>query len=327
MPEGRPPRYFTLTPEQLAGYEVEENTLRPDKKEPLDKKLPVEIKESVVALRQALADRAAEFGLTPPKFDLPPLPPDFSTEHLAVFEKFLGAHLEVSTVPEVENWDEYFRMMYPEGKRPNDEQKGLVSYLPDWWKKVANTNIVGGPEKWGTSFIRSIKIDAEASKGQLFLTEAIQKPNYTNGKQQYGTKEGADDTQDYLLPIICEVLGDGKNRFSNNWDQVNLVAAKVKEKIVAELTAKRLFVPDFDVKITPAIISNLEMSLRHPENSTTTTSEWCSTPLLKQDNADSGYRLFVGRSGSGGAGCVRYAGRGSAWLNGGFRLSVVLKNT
>lgn len=324
------PQYFTLTPAELAGYKIDtDEAPKPDKRErqPADKFSVPEIKESLVDLKQALADRAAEFGLSSPQLDLPPLPPDFSREHLAIFEQFLGDNLGASAVPEVKNWGEYFKMMYPASKKPSDEQKGLVSHLPDWWNNDADVSVVGGREKWSASFTRSITTDAEALKGQLFLTEAIQKPNFINGSQQYGTKEGRDNTKDYLLPIIQEIFGDNKNRFNLNWDQVNQVAARVKEKIVTELNDRHLPVIDFDIQITPAIVANMEMTLRHPENSTTNTFEWCSTPLLKQDDTDSGFRLLVGRSGRGGAGFVNFGPRDLAWFSRGFRLSVVLKNT
>jgi len=77
------------------------------------------------------------------------------------------------------------------------------------------------------------------------------------------------------------------------------------------------------VILTPAIVSNLQTTLNHPENSQTNTSEWASTILLKQDGTDSGYRLVVGYSGDGGAGYVDDGHRGDRWGSRGFRLSVV----
>jgi len=284
------------------------------------------IGESLKQLQDSLNQRAKELGFATPKLDLPRLR-DVSREHLAVFEKFLGGQLDASTIPEVRDWNDYLKIMYPKKQRKSDKKNGLVSYHPDWWEQNIDEGVVGGKEKCREAYRRSIEVEAESLQGRVFLTEAIQKPNYIDGTQQYSTKEGTDASQDKLLPIIQEVLGSGNNRFNLNWDQVNQVAVRVKEKITEELQAKRLAIPDFDIMITPAIISNLEMTLRHLENSSTTTYEWSSTPLLKMDKKDSGCRLLVGRSDDGGAGYVSDAVRGDAWVNGGFRLSVVLKST
>ena len=72
-----------------------------------------------------------------------------------------------------------------------------------------------GREKatWGELYVASMRSEASQLQNTLLLTESIQKPNYIDGTQQYGSKEGLDDTLDPLLPIIHEVFGDEANRF------------------------------------------------------------------------------------------------------------------
>ena len=246
----------------------------------------------------------------------------------ALSEIFKGETLDTITLPKPEELtDEYFSKMYPETQRDEDTAKGLVSYRPSWWKDKADASIVGSAEEiWGQAFIRSMQSEATQLQDSLLLTESIQKPNYTGGSQQYGSKEGADATLDPLLPIIREVFGEEANRFNLSWDQItNDLLPKVKEKITSSFTAKGLPIPNFDVILTPALVSNIQTTLNHPENSQTTTYEWSSTPLLKQDNTDSGLRLVVGYSGRGGAGYVYGYHRGGSWDYDGFRLSVVFK--
>ncbi len=287
-----------------------------------------EITENFTELKDGLNKRFSELNLSAPKLDILPLPPDFNKEHLAVLEDIFGQKLDVSTVPKVVNWQEYFQTMYPARQRPEDTQANLVSHNPNYWKNEIDKNVVGGKETVKSAFERSISNNTKELEGQIFFTETIQKPNYIDGTQYYGTKEGTDATKDKLLPIIRQVFGNTANRFNLTWDQINQkLIPKVKEALVNSFRSKHLPIPEFDIICTPAIISNLEMSLRHPENSSTSTGEWSSTTLLKKDNTDSGRRLVVGTSVDGGAGYVFNDHRGSRWGNDGFRLSVALKNT
>jgi len=297
MPES--PKYFTLTPEQLEEYVVEEETKKPPKP---DKK-----------------DRSG-----------------FTKEQLEVLSEIFGKdNLEQTSYPSPDQLtDDYFAEMYPEAQSEQNTQKGLVSFHPSWWNNTADVGFSITDEEaekrktkratWGELYIKSMRAEAPQFQNAILFSETIQKPNYTNGSQHYGTKEGIDQSKDQLLPIIREVFGSTANRFNLTWNQINQeLIPKIKEKLL------HIFKPnqDFDIIITPATISNLQTTHKHPSDSQTSTHDWTSTPLINQNNQDSGYRLVVGNSGNGGAGCVGYVGLGGSWGSRGFRLSVVLRST
>jgi len=254
---------------------------------------------------------------------------EIPAEHLEILREFFkGETLDQITMPGPEELTaEYFDKMYPETQREEDTARGLVSYRPGWWKDTADTDVVGpDKETWGEAYVRSMKAEADNFNNKPFFTESLFKPPYTDGSQQYGTKEGADASLDPLLPLIKEVFGEDKNRFNLTHDELTAnLLPKVKEKLQQEFAKKHLPVPNFEVILTPAIISNLQTTLNHPENSQTDTSEWTSTILLKQDGTDSGHRLYSGGGGYGGAGYVGNDRRGNRRGGRGFRLSVVFE--
>ena len=275
--------------------------------------------------------RFAEFGLPPPALEALEVPPDLTQEHLnAIAEIFGTGNLELSVIPgEEQLTDEYFKAMYPEKQREEDTTRGLTSYNPSHFKNNADADLIGSTEAtvetWLSAYQRSIRATVKELQGQLILTESVYKPTYTDGKQQYTTKDGQSDP---LLPIIQEVFGEDTNRYDlthNHW--TTELIPKVKEKIIKAFTDKGLTSPNFEIILTPAIVFNQQTTLNHPENSTTSTYEWSDDILLKQDNTDSGFRLMVGRSGLGGAGYVVRDRRGGSWINGGGRLSVVFSKS
>ncbi len=291
--------------------------------------VPEFVISSCAAIKDRLAERAAELGVSLPDLKEPVLPDIVSAEHIETLTELFGTdNLEpvVSPAPEMLTED-YFTMMYPEIQRREDQDKEppLISHRPSWWGQAADTSIVGpATETWGQAFTRSLKSEAEHFGGKVIFTESIQKPQYIDGSQQYGSKEGADASRDPLLPVIQEVFGDEANRFNLSWDQITReLLPKIKEKITNTYRSRGLEVPAFAVEITPALVNNLQTTLLHPENSGTDTFEWCASTLLKQDGTDSGLRLVVGVSGYGGAGYVNCDHRGYGWDYGGFRLSVV----
>ena len=303
-----------LTPEEdirLKGYLVKAKELEQSGNQSAALKLYALYKQEFLIVK----NKGKETSATSPEF----------AEALA--EVFKGEELDRVAMPKPEELtDEYFAKMYPATQRETDTARGLVSYRSNWWNQSANKDVVGPAEEtWGQAYERSMRAEAERfAEDSIIITESIQKPKYKDGSQQYGTKEGDDAGTDPLLPLIKEVFGENANRFNLSWDDITeKLLPKVKEKIQDEFAGKHLSVQNFEVILTPAIISNRQMTDLRPENSQTNTSEWTSTIMLKQDGTDSGNRLVVGSSENGGAGCVNYDHRGSRWDGRGFRLSVV----
>ncbi len=230
--------------------------------------------------------------------------------------------------------DEYFTRMYPAEQKEEDTAKGLIAFRPSWWNIAAADKFISNKRRrsmrksaelpMSQLYVASMKAEAEKYQGTVFLTESLPKPNYTSGTEAYGSKEGSNPNLDPLLPLIQEVFGrTQKNRFSLIWDDVNTIfIPRVKQAIIQKCRNKGLTITPFEVVCTPALVANKLMSEHHPELSSTSTAEWTSTPLLREDGTDSDYRLIVGYADRGGAAYVSYYGRGDA-CDGGFRLSVV----
>ncbi|MEK7680431.1 MAG: hypothetical protein AAB348_00035 [Patescibacteria group bacterium] len=293
-------------------YEEIKSKLGPEYAAEADKML-----NEIRAMRKELGRTTLEKSFPPPEY----------VEALS--EVFKGEELDRVVMPEPgELTDEYFAQMYPKTQKAEDKDRGLVSYRPRWWNDAANKDVVGSDkETWGQVYTRSLKAEAERFGGKIIITESIQKPNYKDGSQQYGTVEGNDAAKDPLLPIIQKVFGKKANHFNLNWDKITTkLIPNVKKSIQDAFAGKHLSVPNFEVILTPALVSNWQMTKQRPKNSQTNTSELTSTILLKQDGTDSGNRLVVGGSWSGGAGCMGGDYRGHRWGRRGFRLSVVFKN-
>jgi hypothetical protein len=231
--------------------------------------------------------------------------------------------------------DQYFEVMYPETQRPEDTDRGLMSYHPDWFSRPADTSVVGpfpeawteedDPRKtWFSAYRRSMTVASKQYHSSLILTETVKKPNLSDGKQQYTTK---DDKPDPLTSILQEVFGETQtHRFSLSHDQwTTELIPNLKKRIIQRLTSKGLTPPNFEIILTPVIISNQQTTLSYPKNSQTNTYEWAADTLLKNDHTDSGRCLAAGRSDSGGAGYVNDGSRGVSWRTMGGRLSVVFK--
>jgi hypothetical protein len=306
-------------------------------KEEKIKELKEKIEQDFRKLSRQYTERFVEFGFEPPQFEAPEVPPDLTEAHLEVFNKVFGkGNLELSIMPsEAQLTDQYFEVMYPKTQRPEDAVRGLKSYHPDWFSEPADTDVVGpfpedwteedDPRKiWFSAYRRSMAQTAKQYHGSLILTETVKKPNLSDGKQQYTTKDGKPDP---LTSILQEVFGETQtHRFKLSHDQwTTELIPRLKEKIIQRLTAKGLTPPNFEIILTPAIISNQQTTLTNPENSQTNTYEWAADTLLKNDHTDSGRCLAAGRSGSGGAGFVGSGSRGDSWFSVGGRLSVVFK--
>ena len=297
-----------------------------------------ELIETVRAeLETKLNDRAKACGSSL-EFTIaePAIPENVTVEHLDSVREILGSGMELRMAPTVEdlhNFDQdYVDLMYPENQRPEDTAAGLLSYRPSWFSQRADEFADHRPPAdrgtWGEAYLRSMRQELNTLGNSVVFVETTQKPNYTNGEQHYGTEEGTNTSTDPLLPLFQEVFGENANRFNHTWGELETqLLPKIKEKIIQSLQKKHLPIPNFDVILLPASISNIEMTLYHPENSTTNTYEWTSTPLIDDINNDTGYRLAVGDSDGGGAGDVDDDRRDHRNVGLGTRLAVVFKPT
>ncbi|MFH2231617.1 MAG: hypothetical protein ABII13_00370, partial [Patescibacteria group bacterium] len=221
--------------------------------------------------------------------------------------------------------DEYQRVMYSEKQQDSDTKKGLVSYRPDYFNQSAKET-TKQEESWQEAYMRSMNEEMETLGGSLVLYETTQKPNYKEGKQHYGTKEGDEPSKDPLLHIFKQAFGKDANRFKHSWDDIQTkLIPKVKEHITKQFQDKKLSIPDFDIILAPASLFNLQTTLNQLNNSQTNTFECSSTVLTGKDKKDSGHRLSVGSSEDGGSSFVDYAHRDCSWDYGGARLAVVLR--
>jgi len=242
----------------------------------------------------------------------------------AVEEVFHGEAMDKIRMPKPEELtDEYFERMYPENERQEDVARGLKSETHGWWKNKTS-NFEPAEETKGQAYKRSMIGEAVRLGGKSLLTETIQKPKFRDDFPQYGTTKGIDVTKDPLLAIVKEVFGERAKRFNHRWDELTeKLLPAVKNKIAEKLKNKGLAVPEFGVILTPAVVSNLQMTYLRPENSRTDTAEWTSTILLKQDGSETDSCLWVGLSDHGGAAAVDGTPCGSKGIRLGFRLSVV----
>lgn len=300
--------------------------------------LSQQLKEVTKKLNDALNQRAGEFGLAL-KFNLssPELPKDLTPEQLKLIQdEIFKGNSEVFLLPTPKELDDfstdYLTMMYPKTQEGSDSQKTpepLTSYCPSWFENPAKIEGFDfGDETWFQAYLRSIKQELEtfkADKASFVLLETTQKPNYTDGSQHYGTKEGTDPSQDLLLSIFQEVFNDPKaNRFNHTFDELtNQLIPKIEEKIKQLFQDKKLPIPKFKVILCPTYLFNLQTTLLHPANSQTNTWERSSTPLLDTQNKDTVLRLGVGGSSGGGASNVGDVHRGHRFGLGGARFAVV----
>ena len=315
--------------------QVKEDLAAIREKRKKEAKVPESIKEMVESakekLSKALNTRFKEFDSTHTfEFSNPEnIPENLTPEHIEVINEVFGQNTESTLIPkpkELHNLDdEYQRVMYPETQQESDKKNGLVSYRPAYFNQSAK-EVTKQEETWLEAYTRSMNEEMETLGGSLVLYETTQKPNYKDGKQHYGTKEGDDPSKDPLLPIFKQAFGKDANRFNHSWDDIQTkLIPKVKEHITKQFQDKNLPIPDFDVILAPASLFNLQTTLNQLNNSQTNTFECSSTVLTGKDKKDSGHRLRVGGSGRGGSSNVDYDHRGSYWDGGGARLAVVLR--
>lgn len=279
-------------------------------------------------------------------FEPPASAPELSQEQFKVIEDFFGEkegkeggkpNLEARYLPTAGDLkdlaDKYSQVMYPaedpaRQKRDADNHQGLVTWRPEsFGAAVSIKGFDFQGETWEKALPRFMREELNilhSSCHPLILIETLQKPNYIDGSQHYGTKEGTDPSKDPLLPFLREVFGEDANRFNHYHNKLTeILLPRIEAAIKAKFEERKIEPPNFKVVLVPASISNLEMTLFHPENSTTTSWEWNSTVLTDKNRQDSGRRLFSGRSDVGGASVVGDGGASGPWDRGGCRLAVV----
>jgi len=288
------------------------------------------VEQETEKLQDALNARAKQFNLPENyKLQTPEIPEGWTPEHLAVMAEVFGADnlrpLIVPTVEELQDLNEsYQTTMYPEKQSEQDKKRGLTSYRPNWWNDKSDKDVTHSDETWGQAYIRSMRQELQETGGTILFAETIKKPNYRDGKQQYGSVQGEDPSLDPLLPIFKEVFGEDANRFNHSWDEIqDRLIPIVKQKLEQSFKDKGLSIPAFEVSMLPATALNSQMTFQTPENSQTDTYEWTSTVLTDGQGQDTGRRLFVGRVDSGGAARVDSGPRGFLWAIWGVRLAVV----
>ena len=285
-------------------------------------------------MSEKLNQRAQEFKLNKDyKIETPQnIPAWLTPEHLESLNEIFGQNnLELYPIPSPETLDnDYLTIMYPESQRKEDQTKGLISYRPPLWNNQSDQTVTKSKETWGQAYARSMRAELEKLQNSLILIESIQKPNYIDGSQHYGEKEGTNSKLDLLLPAFQETFGQDQNRFNHSHDELSQnLLPKVKEKILKIFQEKNLPFSenDFEVILTPAPLFNLQTTFYHPENSQTNTWEWTATPLEDAKGRDSGHRLVVGSSDLGGVAYVANDHRGNHWDDRGARLAVVFSQS
>jgi hypothetical protein len=215
--------------------------------------------------------------------------------------------------------------MYPKKQTKYDTKQGLISQRPDWFKNKAEiSGFDFEKETYGEARFRSIEQEIEELNGTLILNETLNKPTFNNGEQEYSEN-------DWLKPILKEIFKDNPdpNRFSHTHDDwTNKIIPKVEELIKKTFQDKNLFIPNFKIILTPALIANLKTTLFQPQDSKTNIWEWYSTALKDINNKDTGQCLDGGDSDNGGAADVNHSSRSNSNNDLGGRLSVMFfKNT
>jgi len=326
------PEHITLTEEELTQgrYVIEQDapTVEPIDKTDRDVGALRDVQTGLDLLQQSLDQRAKEFGVVAPKLERPIFPRVLTDAHFEVLKGVFGSgNLEPFVIPKPgQLTEDYFKMMYPDNWTHEDEVRGLRSFFPrHFLEQVVSHKTGPESETWKDAYLRVFRQESREHRDSIILTESIIKPEEKlMNAQQYGSTEGEDEALDPLLPLIKSVFGPSSNRFAHtHQDITNKLLPAVKEQITRNFVAKGLMVPNFDVILTPALVSNLQTTLFHPENSITEPDEWSCSSLLGQDGSVLDSRIVVGSCREGGAAYVAFSGSVNPFC--GFRLSVVIR--
>ncbi len=283
-------------------------------------------------LQNKLEQRAQLFSVKAPQLDVPKIH-GLTKEHIEALQTIFGRdRLEPFVMPSPDDiTDDYFRMMYPTEQHETDRTNGLESSSEQWWDNATKSVYDDTSEEtYGQGIVRSLKASASEFEEALILTESIQRP-WIKGDhhEQYGSRTGRDRSLDTLLPVIKKLFGPYSNRFFHSWNDINEKLCKKITKIIhLKFQRSHLTIPKFEVILTPALISNLQTTFFHPENSNTSTSEWTSTKVPMQRDSETGrhHYMYVNKGIVGGAGDVNFSDSFSSSSHRGFRISIVFRN-
>lgn len=270
------------------------------------------VERAIEQTQAAFEARAQKFGVKPPELQTPEIPAGLTDEHLEVFDEVFGVgNLEPAIMPTLGSLNnDYFRMMYPEIGRRADHDNGLISYRDG--------------EGWaheGNDFVQSMRDQMSGLSGKLIFVETILKPE--REAQGYYGNDGTDPLQEIMADLFSE--GVAYTRCFKTRKNALAVAAEAKRRIIEELNARRLSVPEFEVIPIPALLYNLDTNLFNPANSNGSVIEITSTDDITTD----GGLFYVGGQ-RGGSAAFRTHERGiynNPWSNCAFRLAVVFSKT
>jgi len=222
--------------------------------------------------------------------------PKLTLEQITAFKEKFG--FELAAIPGLNDLaldDAYFDKMYPHKNK--------------FWK----------PE-----FKDAITKDHTNYGGKFLLYESVQKPNFLNELQLYGSIEGDKEGLDKLIKEFVEsyelieakddleeILASGKTRYA--WSYNNL------EKYVLKSVQKELKDAGLPGKVIIRPATNFIDTIYFPHNGDTETYEWTSTILPSAKT-----RLTVGHEPLGGLSCVLDHDPATYYANIGVRFAVVV---
>lgn len=222
--------------------------------------------------------------------------PKIALDHLNLFKEQFGFELvAIPGLNELPLDDLYFEKMYPNKNK--------------FWKSEYKDSITKDHKNYG---------------GRFILYESVQKPDFLNEIQLYGSKKGEQQGLDKIEKEFLESyefieakddleleLSSGKTRYAWSYNNISkyVIASLQREIKKAGLPGK--------VVIRPA--TNFIDTVFFPSNGETETYEWTSTQLLGTKN-----QLTVGHAPLGGLSCVLDHDPATYYANIGVRFAIEL---
>jgi len=221
------------------------------------------------------------------KVDVPPIPEGITQEHLD-FWKENGFKLQYWPNIRMEEGATYPGWKHKPGKRNNPKGFGLEFY--DELDKIKNL-----PENASNPNLKDLEPDE--LPGVWMLVDSRKKPDYDSGNQSYATKEQNDD----LIQGVLKQLSEDKVL---NREAAKCLRNRIHPTVFSNPKLWEAFkqafklddIPNATVRLPRTIEANVMG--QGPDYNDTSTYEW------HEEYFESGFRLFSGYSGSGGASCV-----------------------